>query len=144
MLTQQNLIESDYEITPFTNLISLAQSKLNNDKFLFSVRMKQLATFRRITGTWELGIDTPDYELYCAAKKIHSDIPFIIFFETMEPQEIKWIYLDTVSSNGRKWQDAVHFPRGIIFIKTSDTCTLQNGVLFTHSHVIQQKLGDVK
>lgn len=131
MNVEYSLIENGYEIKPSTEyfLVSYAENRKTGDKFYFSVRKKQTATYRRISGEWEFGVDAPDHVRYYAPS---DKIPFLVFFETENPPRVNWIVREQVGRLGRRWTDPDHFPEGIFFVKVSDTIKWEPGTPFTH------------
>jgi len=132
------LLESGYEVIKTTKYdrTSLAVNRENGDKFYFDVRRKQAPSFRKKTGSWEFGIDVPEYNKYFVSAE--TGLPFIVFFETGESTGIRYINRDEIGAVGRVWSDEFHFPNGIIFIKVEDTSIWEIGIPFTNYRKIQK------
>ena len=141
MNTLFNLTENGYEIHPTDfDRVAFAYSKATGDKFFFDVRKKQTASLRRATGLWELGVDVPDYIRYFAPDRLNPKIPFYIFFETTNPNTIRYILRDNIGKLGRRWLDREHFPDGIIFVNVATTTVLNHGESILASRTKQSKL----
>jgi hypothetical protein len=132
MTTLFYLIESGYTVTSKTGFdrTSYAENKKEDDRFYFDVRKKQAPSYRRVTDTWEYGIDLPDYFGYFESEGM--GIPFLVFFETEKPAGIRWIDRDIIKQRGRVWKDETHFPNGIIFVNVTDTTKWEHGIPFTN------------
>jgi hypothetical protein len=128
-----SLIENGYQVIPLVghHNIFRAYNSLTGDDFLFSSRGKASPSYRRVTHTWELGVDVPDYNSYITATAFTKIKDFVVFFDIENPHSTRWILATDIKIKGRHWQDRDNFPNGIYFVPVESTKDWKTCGIFT-------------